>query len=274
MIAAQSDPPSRDAPARPGRMAKTTVRPHRRSERDRHIARRARARAWSISAARAPCSPCRCAKTRRCSAHLRLPPGGPAVHRQADRAAAEFRGAGGDRDGERAADHRDARGLGAADRDRRGAAGHQFLARRPRAGVRRDAGKGACACATPLTAACSSTTARTCMPSRRTACRTQFADILRQGVPCCRLTGEPGLIEGEPFVHIADSRKSTIRFFAARPSSARHPHGAVCAAAQGRRTPGPDFRRPPGGAAVHRQSRSRCCRISRRRRSSRWRTRG
>ena len=70
------------------------------------------------------------------------PPGGPAVHRQADRAAAEFRGAGGHRDGECAADHRDARGAGAADRDRRGVAGHQLLARRSRAGVRRDAGKG------------------------------------------------------------------------------------------------------------------------------------
>ena len=37
---------------------------------------------------------------------------------------------------------RDARGTGAADRDRRGIAGHQLLARRPRAGVRRDARKG------------------------------------------------------------------------------------------------------------------------------------
>ena len=36
---------------------------------------------------------------------------GPAVHRKADRAVGEFRGAGGHRDGERAADHRDARGL-------------------------------------------------------------------------------------------------------------------------------------------------------------------
>ena len=53
-----------------------------------------------------------------------------------------LRRSGGDRDGERAADHRDARGAGAADRDRRGVAGHQFLARRPRAGVRCDAGKG------------------------------------------------------------------------------------------------------------------------------------
>ena len=65
-----------------------------------------------------------------------------AVLRQADRAIAEFRGAGGHRDGECAAVDRDARGVGAADCDRRGVAGHQFLARRPRAGVRRDAGKG------------------------------------------------------------------------------------------------------------------------------------
>ena len=36
-----------------------------------------------------------------------------------------------------------ARGAGAADRDRRGAAGHQRLARRSRAGVRCDARKGA-----------------------------------------------------------------------------------------------------------------------------------
>jgi GAF domain-containing protein len=34
------------------------------------------------------------------------------------------------------------RGLGAADRDRRGVAGHQQLARRPHAGLRRDAGEG------------------------------------------------------------------------------------------------------------------------------------
>ncbi len=71
-----------------------------------------------------------------------LSSGSPPILRQADRAAAEFRRAGGDRDGERAADHRDARGFGAADRDRRGVAGHQQLARRPRAGVRRDARKG------------------------------------------------------------------------------------------------------------------------------------
>ena len=53
--------------------------------------------------------------------HHHLPPGGPPVLRQADRAVAELRGAGGHRDGECAAHHRDARGAGAADRDRRGA---------------------------------------------------------------------------------------------------------------------------------------------------------
>ncbi len=38
---------------------------------------------------------------------------------------------------------RDARSAGAANRDRRSAAGYQFVARRPRTGVRRDAGQGA-----------------------------------------------------------------------------------------------------------------------------------
>ena len=65
---------------------------------------------------------CRCARTTTLlGMHHRLSPGSSAVHRQADRAVAELRGAGGHRDGERAADHRDARGIGAADRDRRGA---------------------------------------------------------------------------------------------------------------------------------------------------------
>ena len=55
---------------------------------------------------------------------------------------AEFRGAGGDRNGERSAHHRDARGIGTTDRDYRGVAGYQFLAGRSRAGVRGNARKG------------------------------------------------------------------------------------------------------------------------------------
>ena len=56
----------------------------------------------------AHCFWCRCARTALCSDTSRLPPGGAAVLGQADRAAGELRRAGGDRDGERAADHREA----------------------------------------------------------------------------------------------------------------------------------------------------------------------
>jgi len=46
-----------------------------------------------------------------------LPPRSPAIFRQADRVVAEFRGAGNDRNGKCAAVDRDARGIGAADRN-------------------------------------------------------------------------------------------------------------------------------------------------------------
>ena len=49
--------------------------------------------------------------------------------------------------------------LGAADRDRRGIAGHQFLARRPRAGLGRDAGESDARCARPRQAFCGRMTA-------------------------------------------------------------------------------------------------------------------
>ena len=138
--------PSPDSRTRPI-AARRAHRPHRRScAMTMRIAPAIPGRGrWSISAALARCLLVPLRKDERAARRdHRLSPGGPAVLRQADRAVAELRGAGGHRDGERAADHRDARGLGAADRDRRGVAGHQFLARRPRAGVRCDAGKGAC----------------------------------------------------------------------------------------------------------------------------------
>ncbi len=64
-----------------------------------------------------------------------LPARGAAVFRQANCTAAKFRCTGGDCHRKCAAHHGDARGPGAADRHRRGIAGHQFLARRPRAGL-------------------------------------------------------------------------------------------------------------------------------------------
>ncbi len=76
---------------------------------------------------------------------------------------------------------RDARGLGAADRDRRGVAGHQFLARRPRAGVRRDARKGACGCARPPSAVCCVYDGEQFHDCRDcAACRAAFAEYLRE----------------------------------------------------------------------------------------------
>ena len=80
--------------------------------------------------------------------HRHLSPGGPAVHRQADRAGAELRRPGGHRHREHAAAQRAApahrrshRVAGAADRDLGGAEGHLQLARRAGAGVRGHAGE-------------------------------------------------------------------------------------------------------------------------------------
>jgi GAF domain-containing protein len=65
----------------------------------------------------------------------------PAVLGKADCIAQKLRCTSSHSDGERAANQRDARGLGAADRDRRGIAGHQLLARRSCPGIRRGTGK-------------------------------------------------------------------------------------------------------------------------------------
>ena len=93
-----------------------------------------------------------------------------------------FADAGGDRDGECAADHRDARGAGAADRDGRSARGHQQLARQPRVRCSMRCWKRRTPFAVPLMGACSSTTARSCMPSRRTPCRTNSLIFCGRGI--------------------------------------------------------------------------------------------
>ena len=96
---------------------------------------------------RTACSACRCCARGRGRHDQSRAKTGAALHRPADRTRPHLRRPSGHRDRECAPDHRDARGAGPADRDRRGLAGHQLVARRPRPGVRCDAGESARACA-------------------------------------------------------------------------------------------------------------------------------
>ena len=217
----------------------------------------------------------RAAAQGRCAARAssRLPPGSAAVLRQADRAVAEFRCAGGDRDGERAADHRDARGVGAADRDRRGIAGHQQLARRSRAGVRRDPGEGARPVRRRLRQPCSSTMANSFAPLRCAGCPGHSAEMLRQ--PFAAAAGQlhraPSRAANAPFKFPTCRGRSELGSgpddrSAQAGVQSRIAHRAVRAAAQGRRPA-----RASRGAVARRcghspKSRSRCCRTSPRRR--------
>ena len=89
-----------------------------------------------------------------------LPARGPAVHRQADRAAGDLRRPGRHRHRERAAasrscrraNRRPHRGAGAADGDRRDPARHRQLADRRPAGLRRRSSRARRSCAAPTTA--------------------------------------------------------------------------------------------------------------------------
>ena len=210
-----------------------------------------------------------------------LPPGGPAVHRQADRAVAELRGAGGHRDGERAADHRDARGAGAADRDRRGVAGHQLLARRPRAGVRRDARKGDAAvrgahsgilCTYDGELLRIGRRARRAARLRRVHATSHSARPRAVGIgrmrrgervrPYRRSADDDAYRDGDPHRRATGrSRRAPARLLAVPLRKDDALLGVIH-----RSTARKSGRSPT--------SRSRCCRTSRRRRSSRWRTRG
>ena len=100
-----------------------------------------------------------------------------------------------------------ARGAGAADRDRRGVAGDQRLARQSGAGVRCDAGKGDAAVRCGVRSALSRTTASAFTAWRIAACRRRCAEFMRERDP-----PEPGtgaairLIDGE---HVRAHRRTS-----------------------------------------------------------------
>ena len=194
---------------------------------------------WSNSVASAPCS---VVPLRKDGALLGvisdLPPGGPAILRQADRAAGKLCRPGGDRDGERAAAHRAAGGAGAADRDRRGVAGDQRLARRL-APVFDAMLEKACGCAVRRSAFLQLMMANVSMLWPTHGLSAELLDVptrLRQP----RRSRLGGLVNGERVVHIrdlVDHRRPTV----GDPDALRlrrhrrRPHSSVGAAAQGRR---------------------------------------
>ena len=172
------------------------------------------------------------------------------------------------------------RGAGPADRDRRGVAGHQFLARRSRAGVRRDAGKGARGCAR-LRFGHLLLIRRRALSSRgdaRHAERDWIVESLRSGPVrppgsplrrCSRASGSSRspILPSEAHARGQSGTRAVVEIGGVRTL-------LVVASAQGRcparchhcSTARRSDRSPKADRAA--------CRISRRRRSSRWRTRG
>ena len=171
-----------------------------------------------------------------------------------------------------------ARGFGAADRDRRGIAGYQFLARRPRAGVRRDARKGFGS-----------------VRSRLGNLYTYDGELLRavavhgdarlvewlgQIGPFRPAPGQPiaRMLEGDPSLRITDLTEDeayhSYPMFRAFVDMGGLRSSLGYRLAQGREAISVCYifiARKSGRSPT---SKSRCWRTSRRRRSSRWRTRG
>ena len=99
---------------------------------------------------------------------------------------------------------RDARGIGAADRDRRGIAGHQFLTRRPGAGVRRDARKGDTAVRSLVRSSCAALTARCFGQSPFVMHRDAAAEVAHEPVVPDPGSASERIVQGESVVHIPD----------------------------------------------------------------------
>ena len=216
---------------------------------------------WSNSAALAPCS---CVPLRKDEALLGVitiyRAGGPAVHRQADRAVAELRGAGGHRDGERAA---------ASPRRARRWSSRPRPPRCCRSSIPRPATSRRCSmrCWKRRCSLCEAAFGSLCDLRRRAlprgraarrAARSSPSSAGRPADPSGPGTCTSALLDGERFVHIADIADravSTRRSAMPRPLSISAAHARFWrAAAQGRRAARRHHRLPAGSPAVLRQA--------------------
>ena len=201
--------------------------------------------------------------------HRHLPPGGPALHRQADRAGQELRRPGRHRHREHAAAQRAApahrrsdRGAGAADRDRRRCCKVISPARRaswsrcsrPCWRMRRDSAR-------PSSALCFCARATTFVQSHSTTCRRALAELRRREPIRPRRTGTSlhRRAKTKQVVHIADLTAEPAYFERDQDRVASSNWAGIAAVlvgadAQGRRADRRDRHLPPGSAPVHRQA--------------------
>ncbi len=165
------------------------------------------------------------------------------------------------------------RGARPADRDRRGAAGHQQLTGGPRPGVPVDRGKGPHAVRRRLRQPCSSGTARSSAASRCAASRKRWWSSCASATahPTCRASASSR--ESTSFT-ASISPRSTVQWRAKAVSNSAASARSFtwrCArmtSCSGRSSP------PARKSGRFRKKRSRSLKTSPRRRSSQWRTRG
>ena len=154
--------------------------------------------------------------------HLYLPSGSPAIHRQADRAADEFRRPGRHRHREHAAAQRIAAIAGAADGDGGRAARHQQLAGRAGAGVPSHAGERDAHLRREVWRNCFDMTAERSIRPLTFGVPPEYAEFLKQRGSvraACRKRPRPRCCRQKQVIHIADDCGGAKRRRAAHQAS-------------------------------------------------------